>query len=172
MATPRTIALAALLFCACTPQTPEQQARDAARAAVEASQYTAPDESGHLSPAALAQAQAGTLKGYRDDAARLSVHYLMDTRTDPAERRRWLTLAAATGSSQAIQNDLDMLRLSGTPTDCGEARVLIAKAKVQYTHEIATAQGQDRREEKAEALEALRSRERQMDEDACGTAGR
>jgi hypothetical protein len=172
---PAALALS-LLLGACTPKTPEQKAQEAARTAVEAMKAAnaVPAEavSGLLSPAELAQAQEGVLRGYREDAARLSIHYFVNDRADDAERRRWMSLAAATGSSQAIQDYVDLLWLSGTPADCAEARPLIAKAKAQYAREIAGATGQDWREVKIEALENLRDRERQMAADACATSWR
>jgi len=179
MTTPRKMASAmlalGLLLAACTPKTPEQKAQEAARMATEAAEaanaVSTDAVSGLLSPAELAQAQEGVLRGYREDAARLSIHYFVNDRADAAERRRWMALAAATGSSQAIQEDLDLLRLSGTPADCAEARALIARAKTLYAREIAATQGQYWRERKVEALETLRDRERQMDHGACG-AGR
>lgn len=139
--------------------------------AADAAPYASAPDPGRLSPTDLAQAQAGTLRGYRDDAARLSIHYNLHDRGDRTEQRRWMALAAATGSNLAIQNDVDLLRLSGAPADCAEARALIAKAKIQYAHEIATARGQDGRQEKLDALEALRLREGQMNDGACGTTG-
>lgn len=165
-----------LLLGACTPKTPEQKAQEAARTASEAvgaaNAMSTEAVSGLLSPAELAQAQEGVLRGYREDAARLSIHYFMNDQADPAERRRWMALAAATGSSQAIKDDVYLLANSGAPGDCAEARALIVKAKAQYAREIAAAEGQDRREEKAEALAEIRDQERQMADGACGTGGR
>jgi hypothetical protein len=168
-----------LLLGACTPKTPEQEAQEGARMASEAQEAAAaanavPAEavSGRLSPEDLAQAQAGTLRGYREDAARLSIHYFMHDRADDAERRRWMSLAAATGSSQAIEDDAYFLANSGEPGDCAEARALIAKAKMQYAREIAAATGQDWRDVKIEALERIRDQERQMTDGACGVGGR
>jgi hypothetical protein len=180
MTTSRNIAPAALalglLLAACTPKTPEQKAQDAARMATEAAEAAsampADAVSGLLSPAELAQAQEGTLLGYREDAARLSIHYFVNDRVDAAERRRWLSLAAATGSSQAIKDDVYFLANSGAPGDCAEARALIAKAKALYAREIAAATAKDRRDAKIEALETVREQERQMADGACGTAGR
>ena len=161
----------ALLFCACTPKTPEQQAQEALRAVVaSADSATSPYGDSLLSPADLAQAQAGTLRGYREDAARLSIHYMLEgpVKAGAPEPRRWIALAAATGSSQAIQNYVDLLRFSGAPGDCAEARALIARAKTQYARETAAATGQDWRDVKIEALERIRDQERQMADGACG----
>jgi hypothetical protein len=164
-----------LLLAACTPKTPEQKAQETARmamAAAESANAMSTDAvSGLLSPAELAQAQEGVLRGYREDAARLSIHYAVNDQADPAERRRWMALAAATGSSQAIKDDVYFLANSGAPGDCAEARALIAKAKALYAREIAAATGKDRRDAKIEALADIRVAERQMADGACGTGG-
>jgi hypothetical protein len=160
----------ALLLCACAPKTPEQRAQEAVRAAEAAAENAAPFD-GVLSPAELAQAQQGTLRGWREDAARLSLHYFMYDIHAP-ERRRWMALAAATGSSQAVQNYVDLLRFNETPADCAEARVQIAKAKTLYAREIAAAKAKNLRDAKIEALDRTRDQERQMADGACATVGR
>jgi hypothetical protein len=165
-----------LLLCACTPKTPEQKAQEAARAAVAAvaNDTTSPYGDALLSPADLAQAQAGTLRGYREDAARLSIHYMLEGpgkgpgQANTPEPRRWIALAAATGSSQAIQNYVDLLRFSDAPADCAEAGVQIAKAKTLYAGEIAAAKAKNLRDAKIEALERLRDQERQIADGGCG----
>ncbi len=155
---PAVVALG-LLLGACAPATPDGQTHDARATAPAA------DES-PLSPADLAQAQAGTLKGDREAAARLSVHYAADGR-DPAARRRWMALAAATGSSRAIQAYVDLLSETSAPADCAEARVVIIRAKSLYRREIAAATARDAREAKMDALETLRAQERRLADRGC-----
>ncbi len=142
-----TVLALGFLLCACAPA-PSQRAAPA------------------LSPADLAQVQAGTLKGDRDAAARLSTHYFRDG-GDPAERRRWMALAAATGSSRAIQNYVDLLSQTRAPADCAEVRQVITRAKTLYRREIATATAQDLREATMDALDDLRARERRLAGQGC-----
>lgn len=165
------VAALGLLLGACSPKTPEQQAKEAVAAVnVAANSATQPYGDALLSPADLVQAQAGTLRGYREDAARLSIHYMLKGpgEANAPEARRWIALAAATGSSQAIQNYVDLLRFSDAPADCVEARAQIAKAKTLYAREIAAAKAKNLRDAKVEALENIRDRERQVAAYGCG----
>ncbi|WP_165190516.1 hypothetical protein [Caulobacter soli] len=148
---PAVVALG-LLLCACSPSP---------------SHRTPPP----LSAAQLAQAQAGTLQGRPEDADRLSDDYLAHRQHDP-DRRRWMSRAAATGSSQAIQNYVDLLSRIHAPADCVEARALITRTKTRYKLEIAAATTRAVREARMEALETLRARERRMAEDGCRTLTR
>lgn len=166
---------AALLLGACTPKTPEQEAQEAARSAVQAVQaanaVSSEAVSGRLSPAELEAAKQGVLRGYREDATRLTIHYFMDDHADPAERRRWLGLAAGTGSSLAIQNDVYFLANTGEPGDCARAHALIAEGKALFTREIAVAKAKNLRDAKVQALTDLQDLERQIAHQACGTGG-
>lgn len=163
----------ALAASACSPTTSEDPARIAVQAAEAANAAgTATDPStGHLSPAALEQAQQGVLRGYREDATRVTIHYFMDDHGDAAERRRWLGLAAGTGSSLAILNDVFFLAHTGEPGDCAKARALIAEGKALFTREIAAAKAKNLRDAKVQALTDLQDMERQVAHDACGTTG-
>jgi hypothetical protein len=158
---------------ACSPRTPEEAARaavEAAETANAAGAWTASD-SGRLSPAQLEAAQQGVLRGYREDAARVTIHYFMDDHGDPAERRRWLGLAAGTGSSLAILRDVYFLAHTGEPGDCAKARALIAEGKALFTREIAAAKAKNLRDAKVQALTDLQDLERQIAQEACGTGG-
>jgi len=160
-----------LLLCACSPKTPEQEAQEALRAAAAAADSaTSPFGDSLLSPAALAQAQEGTLRGYRDEATRLSIHYMLEgsEKANAPEPRRWIALAAATGASLAIENYVLVLSDSGSPADCAEARAQIARAKTLYASEIAAAKAKNLRDAKIEALERIRDQERDMAHGACG----
>lgn len=180
MTTSRKIASAtlalALLLCACSPpKTQAQYAQEAARAAEAAADHAStPFGDSLLSPAALAQAQEGTLRGYRDEATRLSIHYMLDgpVKANAPEPRRWISLAAATGASLAIENHVLVLSYGGAPADCAEARVRIAEAKTLYAREIAAAKAKNLRDAKIEALDRIRDVERQMADSPCGTGGR
>ena len=156
----------ALATCACSPGAPSD-ASGAARAAMEAARDS-PPPGGLLSPDALAQAKQGVLRGYREDATRLSIHYFLSNYENAPDYRLWLARAAATGSSEAIEHYTFLLSIGKTPGDCAEARVLFARAKTLYVHEIAAAKAKNLRDAKIEALEALRDRERDMAHGACG----
>jgi hypothetical protein len=162
---------AALLLGACTPRTPEQEAREAARsavAAVEAAAASTDDDSGRLSPAELEEAKQGVLRGYREDATKLSTHYFLTNYRD-TDYRLWLARAAATGSSLAIEHDVLVLSFGKEPGDCAEARALIAKAKTLYAGEIAAAKAKNLRDAKIEALARIREQEASMRSGACAT---
>lgn len=166
------VATSALLLGACTPQTPEQQAQEAARSAVAAMEAAnaVPAEavSGLLSPAELQEAKQGVLRGYREDATRLSTHYFATNYEDP-DYRLWLARAAATGSSLAIEHEVLVLSSGKAPGDCAEARALIARAKTLYAGEIAAAKAKTLRDAKIEALRRIREQEASLRTGACAT---
>jgi hypothetical protein len=158
--------VAVLALAACSPK-PSDPASEAAKAVAAAAAYAAPID-GVLSAAQLAEAKQGTLRGYREDATRLAIHYFTDI--DAPDRRHWMKLAAETGSSRAIQGYLLGLRQGAQPGDCAEARALIASSKALYAREIAAAKAKNLRDDKNWALEDLRDQERQMSTGACANA--
>ncbi|MEJ2815864.1 MULTISPECIES: hypothetical protein [unclassified Caulobacter] len=160
-----------LAASACSPTTPEDAARTAVQAAEAANSVPSEAVGGRLSPAELEGAKQGVLRGYREDATRLAIHYAMDDHAEPAERRRWLGLAAGTGSSLAILRDVYFLAHTGEPGDCVKARALVAEGKALFTREIAAAKARNLRDAKVQALTDLQDLEREIAHDACGTGG-
>ena len=156
-----------VILCACSPSEAEKaqgasrEAERAARIANEATEKAAQSATlavvGHLSSVELAKAQAGALKGSRSEADKLVGHYFLAGPEHQAERRRWLSVAAATGSDLAVKRYIWVLLEDGNPADCAEAQSLIDAATARYLAEDNTAE-----------LSEIRKLEADIKTGACG----